>query len=82
MNKNYPSVSFRVPTHVIEQLIKQGKLKPDYKRTDLSNLIKNEWLAIAGQEVPISVDARVLNEVSAKIDEALELLRATSEDSR
>jgi hypothetical protein len=77
-----PIVSFRVPLGVIERLQQAGKLKPGYTKSELSNLIKSEWLAIAGEEVPITVDARSVDAVNdkvdavySKLDEVLQLLR-------
>ncbi len=77
-----PIVSFRVPLSVVERLQQSGKLKPGYTKSDLSNLIKNEWLANAGEEVPINVDARTVDSVNDKVDavysrldEVLQLLR-------
>lgn len=77
-----PIVSFRVPLSAIERLRQSGKLKPGYTKSELSNLIKSEWLAIIGEEVPINVDARTVDTVNdkvdavySKLDEVLELLR-------
>ena len=75
MSKESPIVSFRVPLEVVERLVASGKLKPEHTKSELSNLIKNEWLAGADEEVKLTVDARDVAELHPKLDEVLQLLR-------
>ena len=58
MSNESPIVSFRVPLDAIAKLKESGRLPENFSKSDLSNLIKNDWLATLGQEVPMVVDAR------------------------
>lgn len=78
MSKESPIVSFRLPLDAVERLIESGRLKPNYNKSELSNLIKNDWLAGSGEAVKINVDARTVDAVHSKLDkldDILELLR-------
>ncbi|MDF5729663.1 MAG: hypothetical protein PUP92_17070 [Rhizonema sp. PD38] len=77
-----PIVSFRVPLEIIEKLIAKGLLKPNYNKSDLSRIAKDELLKSVDAGIPIPVNAdEVLEKVDTvhtKIDEVLELLRGKS----
>ncbi|WP_448267130.1 DNA-directed RNA polymerase subunit alpha C-terminal domain-containing protein [Nostoc sp. DSM 114159] len=72
--KESPIVSFRVPHSVVEKLITDGRLKPNYIKSELSNLIKNDWLASVDAGVEPIVSVNTVYEQLAKIDRVLEIL--------
>lgn len=73
-SKESPIVSFRVPHSVIEKLITEGRLKPNHIKSELSNLIKNDWLASVDAGVEPTVSVNTVYEQLAKIDRVLEIL--------
>ncbi|MBD2450899.1 hypothetical protein H6G76_27980 [Nostoc sp. FACHB-152] len=73
-NKESPIVSFRVPHSVVEKLITDGRLKPNHIKSELSNLIKNDWLASVDAGVEPTVSVNTVYEQLAKIDRVLEIL--------
>ncbi|MEH1867690.1 MAG: DNA-directed RNA polymerase subunit alpha C-terminal domain-containing protein [Nostoc sp.] len=72
--KESPIVSFRVPHSVVEKLITEGRLKPNHIKSELSNLIKNDWLASVDAGVEPTVSVNTVYEQLAKIDRVLEIL--------
>ncbi|MBD2439791.1 DNA-directed RNA polymerase subunit alpha C-terminal domain-containing protein [Nostoc sp. FACHB-110] len=72
--KESPIVSFRVPHSVVEKLITDGRLKPNHIKSELSNLIKNDWLASVDAGVEPIVSVNTVYEQLAKIDRILEIL--------
>ena len=72
--KESPIVSFRVPHSVVEKLITEGRLKPSHIKSELSNLIKNDWLASVDAGVEPTVSVNTVYEQLAKIDRVLEIL--------
>lgn len=73
-SKESPIVSFRVPHSVVEKLITDGRLKPSHIKSELSNLIKNDWLASVDAGVEPTVSVNTVYEQLAKIDRVLEIL--------
>ncbi|RCJ38986.1 hypothetical protein A6769_08075 [Nostoc punctiforme NIES-2108] len=73
-SKESPIVSFRVPHSVIEKLITEGRLKPNHIKSELSNLIKNDWLTSVDAGVEPTVSVNTVYEQLAKIDRVLEIL--------
>nr|WP_322715143.1 DNA-directed RNA polymerase subunit alpha C-terminal domain-containing protein [Nostoc sp. ChiSLP03a]MDZ8216458.1 DNA-directed RNA polymerase subunit alpha C-terminal domain-containing protein [Nostoc sp. ChiSLP03a] len=73
-SKESPIVSFRVPHSVVEKLITEGRLKPSHIKSELSNLIKNDWLASVDAGVEPTVSVNTVYEQLAKIDRVLEIL--------
>ena len=78
-SKESPIVSFRVPLDVIEKLIAKGALKPDYTKSDLAKIARDELFRAVDTDIqaPINVDD-VYGKVDAvhnRLDEVLELLR-------
>ncbi|MEA5605448.1 DNA-directed RNA polymerase subunit alpha C-terminal domain-containing protein [Nostoc sp. UHCC 0252] len=73
-SKESPIVSFRVPHSVVEKLITEGRLKPSHIKSELSNLIKNDWLASVDAGVEATVSVNTVYEQLAKIDRVLEIL--------
>jgi DNA-directed RNA polymerase subunit alpha len=73
-SKESPIVSFRVPHSVVEKLITEGRLKPNHIKSELSNLIKNDWLASVDAGVEPTVSVNTVYEQLAKIDRILEIL--------
>ncbi|MGF2040095.1 MAG: DNA-directed RNA polymerase subunit alpha C-terminal domain-containing protein [Nostoc sp. CmiVER01] len=73
-NKESPIVSFRVPHSVVEKLITEGRLKPNHIKSELSNLIKNDWLASVDAGIEPNVSVNTVYEQLAKIDRVLEIL--------
>ncbi|WP_206757662.1 DNA-directed RNA polymerase subunit alpha C-terminal domain-containing protein [Nostoc sp. FACHB-892] len=73
-SKESPIVSFRVPHSVVEKLITEGRLKPNHIKSELSNLIKNDWLASVDAGVEPTVSVNTVYEQLAKIDRVLEIL--------
>lgn len=73
-SKESPIVSFRVPYSVVEKLITEGRLKPNHIKSELSNLIKNDWLASVDAGVEPTVSVNTVYEQLAKIDRVLEIL--------
>jgi DNA-directed RNA polymerase subunit alpha len=73
-NKESPIVSFRVPHSVVEKLITEGRLKPNHIKSELSNLIKNDWLTSVDAGVELTVSVNTVYEQLAKIDRVLEIL--------
>ncbi|MDZ8227835.1 DNA-directed RNA polymerase subunit alpha C-terminal domain-containing protein [Nostoc sp. ChiVER01] len=69
-----PIVSFRVPHSVVEKLITEGRLKPNHIKSELSNLIKNDWLASVDAGIELNVSVNTVYEQLAKIDRVLEIL--------
>lgn len=72
--KESPIVSFRVPHSVVEKLITDGRLKSNHIKSELSNLIKNDWLASVDAGVEPTVSVNTVYEQLAKIDRVLEIL--------
>lgn len=72
--KESPIVSFRVPHSVVEKLITEGRLKPNHIKSELSNLIKNDWLTSVDAGVEPTVSVNTVYEQLAKIDRVLEIL--------
>ncbi|MDZ8224636.1 DNA-directed RNA polymerase subunit alpha C-terminal domain-containing protein [Nostoc sp. ChiVER01] len=72
--KESPIVSFRVPHSVVEKLITDGRLKPNHTKSELSNLIKNDWLASVDAGVEPTVSVNTVYEQLVKIDRVLEIL--------
>ncbi|MBN3948006.1 MAG: hypothetical protein HWQ38_16710 [Nostoc sp. NMS7] len=72
--KESPIVSFRVPHSVVEKLITEGRLKPNHIKSELSNLIKNDWLASVDAGVEPTLSVNTVYEQLAKIDRVLEIL--------
>ena len=72
--KESPIVSFRVPHSVVEKLITEGRLKSNHIKSELSNLIKNDWLASVDAGVEPTVSVNTVYEQLAKIDRVLEIL--------
>ncbi|WP_448273463.1 DNA-directed RNA polymerase subunit alpha C-terminal domain-containing protein [Nostoc sp. DSM 114160] len=72
--KESPIVSFRVPHSVVEKLITEGRLKPNHIKSELSNLIKNDWLASVDAGVEPTVSVNTVYEQLTKIDRVLEIL--------
>ncbi|MBC1280366.1 hypothetical protein GNF10_31605 [Nostoc sp. UCD121] len=73
-SKESPIVSFRVPHSVVEKLITEGRLKPNHIKSELSNLIKNDWLTSVDAGVEPTVNVNTVYEQLAKIDRVLEIL--------
>ncbi|MEH1766078.1 DNA-directed RNA polymerase subunit alpha C-terminal domain-containing protein [Nostoc sp.] len=73
-SKESPIVSFRVPHSVVEKLITEGRLKPNHIKSELSNLIKNDWLTSVDAGVEPNVNVNTFYEQLAKIDRVLEIL--------
>lgn len=73
-SKESPIVSFRVPYSVVEKLITEGRLKPNHIKSELSNLIKNDWLASVDAGIEPNVSVNIVYEQLAKIDRVLEIL--------
>lgn len=73
-SKESPIVSFRVPHSVVEKLITEGRLKPNHIKSELSNLIKNDWLASVDAGIEPNVSVNTVYEQLAKIDRVLEIL--------
>ena len=73
-SKESPIVSFRVPHSVVEKLITEGRLKPSHIKSELSNLIKNDWLASVDAGVEPTLSVNTVYEQLAKIDRVLEIL--------
>ncbi|MCC5661662.1 hypothetical protein LC608_32905 [Nostoc sp. XA010] len=59
---------------VVEKLITEGRLKPSHIKSELSNLIKNDWLASVDAGVEPTVSVNTVYEQLAKIDRVLEIL--------
>lgn len=72
--KESPIVSFRVPHSVVEKLITEGRLKPNHIKSELSNLIKDDWLTSVDAGVEPTVSVNTVYEQLAKIDRVLEIL--------
>ncbi len=81
-SKESPIISFRVPLEAIAKLQESGRLGENFTKSELSNLIKNDWLASLGTEVPVVVDGasvakdESVNAVYEKVEEVLQLLRS------
>jgi DNA-directed RNA polymerase alpha subunit len=80
-NNESPIVSFRVPHSVVEKLITEGRLKPNHIKSELSNLIKNDWLASVDAGVEPTVSVNTVYEQLAKIDRVLEILEDNKPNS-
>jgi len=82
VSKESPIISFRVPLEAIAKLQESGRLGENFTKSELSNLIKNDWLASLGTEVPVVVDGasvakdETVNAVYEKVEEVLQLLRS------
>ncbi|WP_459195183.1 DNA-directed RNA polymerase subunit alpha C-terminal domain-containing protein [Nostoc sp. FACHB-892] len=63
-----------MPHSVVEKLITEGRLKPNHIKSELSNLIKNDWLASVDAGVEPTVSVNTVYEQLAKIDRVLEIL--------
>ncbi|MCC5631152.1 DNA-directed RNA polymerase subunit alpha C-terminal domain-containing protein [Nostoc sphaeroides] len=72
--KESPIVSFRVPHSVVEKLITEGRLKPNHIKSELSNLVKDDWLTSVDAGVEATVSVNTVYEQLAKIDRVLEIL--------
>ena len=72
--KESPIVSFRVPHSVVEKLITEGRLKPNHIKSELSNLVKDDWLTSVDAGVEPTVSVNTVYEQLAKIDRVLEIL--------
>ncbi|QIR36821.1 hypothetical protein HCG51_08760 [Tolypothrix sp. PCC 7910] len=73
-SKESPIVSFRVPLSVVEKLITDGRLKSNHIKSELSNLIKNDWLTSVDAGVEPTVSVNTVYEQLTKIDRILEIL--------
>lgn len=68
MSNESPIVSFRVPLSAIQELIAQGRLTEEYTKSELSNLIKEDWLKSQAIDFDVPVPNSVLEEVLAKLN--------------
>ena len=68
MSNESPIVSFRVPLSVIKELIAKGRLTEEYTKSELSNLVKEDWLKSQSIDFDVSVPHSVLEQVLAKLN--------------
>lgn len=68
MSNESPIVSFRVPLSGIKELIAKGRLTEEYTKSELSNLIKEDWLKSQAIDFDVPVPNSVLEEVLAKLN--------------
>ncbi|MEO1762418.1 MAG: hypothetical protein AAFR83_10675 [Cyanobacteria bacterium J06629_18] len=68
MSNESPIVSFRVPLSAIKELIAKGRLKEEYTKSELSNLVKEDWLKSQSIDFNVPVPNSVLEKVLAKLN--------------
>ena len=68
MSNESPIVSFRVPLSAIKELIAKGRLTEEYTKSELSNLVKEDWLKSQAIDFDVSVPHSILEQVLAKLN--------------
>ena len=68
MSNESPIVSFRVPLSAVKELIAKGRLTEEYTKSELSNLVKEDWLKSQSIDFNVPVPNSVLEKVLAKLN--------------
>ncbi|MGB3755000.1 MAG: hypothetical protein WBA07_01315 [Rivularia sp. (in: cyanobacteria)] len=68
MSNESPIVSFRVPLSAVKELVAKGRLTEEYTKSELSNLVKEDWLKSQSIDFDVAVPNSLLEQVLNKLN--------------
>ena len=68
MSNESPIVSFRVPLSAIKELIAKGRLTEEYTKSELSNLVKEDWLKSQAIDFNVVVPNSLLEKILSQLN--------------